>query len=173
MKGDTWYHLAATYDGESLKAYKDGVLTGENGDPSGDADSGTSTLIFGRHATAKDAFFTGAVDDVSVFAYALDANDVQALHGGKEPTAIAAPPVASAPKLLQATLADAVQPAVVSSPAMLVAADPNSQVQPVSARPAASETTSRSGKNGIAVVVIIAIVGVIAGVSFFTKQKSQ
>ena len=104
-------HLAATYDGETLKAYRDGVLAAENGDPSGDADLGDSTLIFGRHATAKDAFFTGVVDDVCLFAYALDAEGIKTLHGGKEPTAIVAPSAGSAPKLLQATLAEPAQPA--------------------------------------------------------------
>jgi hypothetical protein len=111
LKADTWTHLAATYDGETLRAYKDGVISSENGDPSGDADLGASTLVFGRHATAKDAFFTGAVDDVCLFAYPLDAESIKALHSGKEPTAISAPRAAdSAPRLLQSIPAEATAP---------------------------------------------------------------
>ncbi|MCX5636427.1 MAG: hypothetical protein NTX52_01870, partial [Planctomycetota bacterium] len=35
LEANTWYHLAATYDGEDLKAYKDGVLITNNSSPSG------------------------------------------------------------------------------------------------------------------------------------------
>ena len=56
---------------------------------------------------------------------------------------------------------------------MIAAVDPNARVQPVSAQPTAAETTPQGGRKRIAVVGIIAIVGVIAGVSFFMKQKNQ
>jgi hypothetical protein len=110
LKPNTWYHLAATYDGEDLKAYKDGVLITDKTDPSGDADSGPATLKFGRHATTTDAFFTGAVDDVCVYAYPLKEGNIKALFAGEEPSAIKARAVADPPRLLQASPAEAAEP---------------------------------------------------------------
>jgi hypothetical protein len=101
LKADTWYHLAATYDGENLKAYKDGVLIMDKADPSGKADEESATLKFGRHATAENAFFTGTVDDVSVFAYPLSADEVQALYSGKLPSEIAVSSSSSEPILVR------------------------------------------------------------------------
>jgi hypothetical protein len=110
LKVDTWYHLLATYDGENLKAYKDGVLITDKADPSGDADSESSTLTFGRHSTATDAFFTGTVDDVCVYAYPLSAGNIKALHAGVEPGAVGARPVTEPPHLVDAAPAEATGP---------------------------------------------------------------
>ena len=153
LKPNVWYHLAATYDGENLKAYRDGVLVQDNAAPSGDSDQEKLTLKLGRHGLAE-WFFAGAVDEVCVFACALEADEVKALYDGKEPTTIVARPEASAPT-------------------PVVAAEPNARVQPMPAEPMAAETTPQGGKNGIAVVAIIAMVGVIAGASFFMKHKSS
>ncbi len=140
MKPNVWYHLAATYDGENLKAYRDGVLVQDNAAPSGDSDQEKLTLKLGRHGLVE-WFFAGAVDDVCVFACALEADEVKALYDGKKPTDIMVRPAASAPT-------------------PIAAAEPNARIQPVSAQPVSAETTPQSGKNGIAVVAIIAIVGV-------------
>jgi hypothetical protein len=173
LKADTWYHLVGTYDGENLKAYKDGVLITDMADPSGDADSGIAKLTFGRHATSPDAFFTGVVDDVCVYAYALSGNNIQALHAGAEPSDVAARPVTEAPHLLDATPTEAAQPTVAAAAASATAAEPNAQIQPVSAQVPAADAARRGGKHGVAAIVIIGIVGLIAGVSLFTRQKSQ
>ncbi len=95
LKPNVWYHLAATYDGENLKAYRDGVLVQDNAAPSGDSDQEKLTLKLGRHGLAE-WFFAGAVDEVCVFACALEADEVKALYDGKEPTTIVARPEASA-----------------------------------------------------------------------------
>jgi hypothetical protein len=58
LKANTWYHLAATYDGENLKAYKDGVLITNNDDPSGKHDSESEPLKFGRHAMQENFLTT-------------------------------------------------------------------------------------------------------------------
>ncbi len=79
LRANTWYHLAATYDGENLKAYKDGVLITTNSDLSGKADSEIETLKFGRHAS-DESFFAGTIDDVRIYSYALPEDEIKALY---------------------------------------------------------------------------------------------
>jgi hypothetical protein len=80
LKANTWYHLCATYDGESLKAYKDGVLTMVNTDPSGEPTAGTGTLKFGRHSLVfVEEYFCGTIDDVRVYNYALSQGEIGGL----------------------------------------------------------------------------------------------
>ena len=80
LNSNTWYHLAATYDGETLKAYKNGVLITTNAAPSGVADSDPLTLKLGRQALTK-VFFRGVVDEVKVYQRALSASEVAGLAG--------------------------------------------------------------------------------------------
>jgi len=74
-----WYHLTATYDGETLKAYKDGKLASSNTDPSGIADSSSYTIKIGRHAVRSE-YFSGSIDDVRIFSRALSASEIQAIY---------------------------------------------------------------------------------------------
>jgi len=80
LEADTWYHLAGTYDGEGLKAYKDGVLITTNDAPSGPPAAETGTLKLGKHATAEQ-YFTGTVDEVRIYNRALSAEEVLFLAG--------------------------------------------------------------------------------------------
>ncbi|MFZ2148861.1 MAG: LamG-like jellyroll fold domain-containing protein, partial [Sedimentisphaerales bacterium] len=80
LEANTWYHLAGTYDGEELKAYKDGVLITTNDAPSGPPVAETGTLKLGRHATAEQ-YFTGTVDEVRIYNRALSAEGVLFLAG--------------------------------------------------------------------------------------------
>lgn len=80
LEADKWYHLAATYDGETLSAYKDGVLITSNTDPSGEPDSETSTLKFGRSAILEK-YFTGTIDDARVYNRVLGLTEIAQLAG--------------------------------------------------------------------------------------------
>jgi len=80
LEANTWYHLAATYDGEELKAYRDGVLITTNDVPSGPPDAESGTLKLGRHATAAQ-YFTGTVDEARIYNRALSAEEVLFLAG--------------------------------------------------------------------------------------------
>ncbi len=82
IQSDTWYHLVGTYDGETLRAYKNGVLVTENSDPSGAPDPEEQTLKLGRHAR-DSACFNGTIDDVRIYNYALSQADIAALAGGQ------------------------------------------------------------------------------------------
>ena len=80
LEADTWYHLSGTYDGENLKAYKDGILITDNDSPSGDPSPETNSLKLARHA-ASDRFFQGTIDEVRIFNRALSDPEVLFLAG--------------------------------------------------------------------------------------------
>ncbi len=79
LKADQWYHLAATYDGENLRAYTNGVLITDNPDPSGPPDKESATLKFAKHANYGD-HFKGTIDDIRLYSYALTADEVAAIY---------------------------------------------------------------------------------------------
>jgi hypothetical protein len=83
LQANTWYHLAATYDGEEFNAYKDGVLITNNSDPSGDPETESTTLKLGRHSLYGD-HFAGSIDDARIYNYALSQVEIAALYTGKE-----------------------------------------------------------------------------------------
>jgi hypothetical protein len=178
LNGNTWYHLVATYDGENLKAYKDGALITEKIEPSGSADGESATLKFGRHAV-DEQYFTGTVDDVSVFACALSADEVKALYSGRAPDALAARVSAAGPRLVAAA-APATPAAPAGSPGSTLApqAEPAAPVQTVSAeqppQPAAQPSTQVSPSVWVILVVVVGgALAVIAGVSVRAGQKQS
>lgn len=83
--GAGWHHFAATFDDatDSFKLYVDGtqaasITTTSTISYSG---GGANTLI-GRHGnSATDRDFTGLLDDVRVYGYALTASEVAELYG--------------------------------------------------------------------------------------------
>jgi hypothetical protein len=79
LEANTWYHLAATYDGENLRSYKNGILITDNPDPSGLPEKESATLKFARHANYGD-HFKGTIDDVCLYSYDLSADEVAALY---------------------------------------------------------------------------------------------
>ena len=74
----TWYHLAFTYDGTTLRGYVNGVEdanaagTGSMGDP-------TDNFFLGKSHFAS-RLFTGAIEDPAIFSRALTANEVLTLY---------------------------------------------------------------------------------------------
>ena len=84
LQANKWYHLAATYDGENLKAYKNGVLITDNPDPSGPPDKEWATLKFARHSI-QSHYFEGTLDDIRLYSYVLTADEVASIYAtGKE-----------------------------------------------------------------------------------------
>ena len=76
LSANTWYYLAASYDGETLRAYKDGVLITSNTAPSGAPTSESTSLKLGRQASVAQ-FFRGNVDEVRVYNRALSLTEIQ------------------------------------------------------------------------------------------------
>ena len=87
LQPNTWYHLVAMYDGESLKAYKDGALVTDTSGLSGSPYSEQATLTIGRHAYDRDPVnhFAGLIDDVRIYNYPLAKTHVAALYSGQAP----------------------------------------------------------------------------------------
>jgi len=82
LQANKWYHLAATYDGENLRAYKNGVLITDNPDPSGPPDKEWATLKFARHSI-QSHYFKGTLDDVRLYSYVLTADEVTAIYADR------------------------------------------------------------------------------------------
>ena len=76
LLANTWYYLAGTYDGETLRAYKDGELITSNTAPSGPASNESTSLKLGRHAVSNN-FFQGTVDEVRIYNRALSGAEIQ------------------------------------------------------------------------------------------------
>jgi len=75
----SWHHLASTYNGEVLRAYVDGVVTGEvalSGTPNVDS---AAPLMIGAQPPAGGGPVMGVIDEVGVFSVGLSAEDVQSI----------------------------------------------------------------------------------------------
>ncbi len=79
LDGGVWYHLVATFDGQSIKAYKDGILVGEDAHAAGRPNREPLTLKLGRHAK-DEGYFAGTIDDVRLYNYALPEAQVRQLY---------------------------------------------------------------------------------------------
>jgi biopolymer transport protein ExbB len=79
MAGATWYYLAATYDGQTLRAYRDGALVSET-PAAGAPDPSPEAALLGRHAQYPDAFFRGTLDEVRLSAVARPEAWIAAQH---------------------------------------------------------------------------------------------
>ena len=83
LSANTWYHLAATFDGTALRAYVNGTLITTNSAAQGVAASEPATLTLGRHACWGN-FFHGLIDDVRIYRRALTADEIQGLVPGDQ-----------------------------------------------------------------------------------------
>jgi len=82
LEANTWYHLAATYDGNAMRAYRNGVLITTNTAPTGAPSNEGNSLKLGRHA-ASAQYFTGIVDDARVYSRALTADEIKQTMRGE------------------------------------------------------------------------------------------
>ncbi len=74
LSPNTWYHLAATYDGTVLRAYKNGVLT-NSVTTNGGLGVATGSLMLGRHPTLNQ-FWNGTIDDARVWTVARTCSEI-------------------------------------------------------------------------------------------------
>lgn len=78
LKAETWYHAAATYDGEKWRLYLDGQLDEEKAE-SGDLVSNANILYIGMYQPPTGWPFTGLIDEVGVYNVALSQADINSL----------------------------------------------------------------------------------------------
>ena len=83
MATGTWYQVAGTYDGTTIKTYVNGVLDRQLA-ASGNMDTVTYPLTLGRSADTAVAYWNGLIDDARVYNRVLSAAEIAALFNGKK-----------------------------------------------------------------------------------------
>ncbi len=76
---NTWYYLAATHDGSTVKLYIDGTLAASASLSNGYVPSSTS-LTMGSASWYSGGYVNGLANELSVFNRALSPAEIQALH---------------------------------------------------------------------------------------------
>lgn len=76
-----WYHLAATYDGSTVKLYVNGVLENELANVSGSMGA-TDNLKFGYFKAADLKAFNGYLDEVKIYGRALTDTEISNHYRG-------------------------------------------------------------------------------------------
>ena len=99
IDGNTWMHIAATYDGENMRLYINGIQesTLATTTPIG---ANTSTLAIGSIPGGASRWFQGGIDDARVYNRALTAEQIVALASTTPPGDTTAP---ATPTALTAT----------------------------------------------------------------------
>ena len=77
-----WTHFAAVYDGVEIHIYINGVSTGDAIPASGFVSSTSGVLMIGDEQN-NSAPFQGKIDDVTIWARALSAEEVETLHASR------------------------------------------------------------------------------------------
>ncbi|UCG58589.1 MAG: LamG domain-containing protein, partial [Phycisphaerales bacterium] len=73
-----WHHLAGTYDGSEVRLYIDGKL--EVASPAaGSIATNTFNLNIGRTFEIPDWLYSGSIDDVRIYDYALSGDEIEQL----------------------------------------------------------------------------------------------
>jgi len=95
VNDDAWHHVVGMRNEKTLGVYVDGVLERTENLPTGYDLSGASrqNAYIGVIADYRDGslykYFVGLIDEVCIFACALDANSVSALYSGRDPMKVA------------------------------------------------------------------------------------
>ena len=83
-------HVAATYDGTTIRLYINGVQEGGNvAGPAAILTNALPLILGAQSGTPVDTFYTGRLDDARVYATALTAAEVAALCANTAPLAVA------------------------------------------------------------------------------------
>ena len=85
LLADQWYHTAATYDGETLRLFLNGVEIGSRGLSGAiEQDAGVSVSVGSEPGGGR--YFHGLIDDVRILDRALSVTEIQAIVEGIPPS---------------------------------------------------------------------------------------
>jgi hypothetical protein len=73
-----WSHICGTYDGGKIEFYTNGFLRAVNDSPSGNMDTRTNPVLIGRRSSSEH--YSGLIDDVRIYDYALSQREVFELY---------------------------------------------------------------------------------------------
>jgi hypothetical protein len=80
LTAGSWTHLVGTYDGNTLKLYKNSILIG-SATGSLSLSSTIQSLFFGREGSSSpNRYFKGLIDDIGFWNRALSASEIQQLY---------------------------------------------------------------------------------------------
>ena len=88
LQANTWYNIACSYDGSTLKVYLNGVLN-NSFSVSATPNTASGPLTVGANPTGGGSYFPGSIDDVRIYNRALTAAEVQTLYQSSLPAHIA------------------------------------------------------------------------------------
>ncbi len=86
---DRWVHVAATYDGSSLRLFLDGEEVERLDGLSGDVPPALTDFVLGNRADGS-AGFIGLIDDLQLYSHALTPSEIRALYDAVAPEPIVA-----------------------------------------------------------------------------------
>jgi len=81
---DRWVHLAATFDGTTMRLYMDGAECGTMNRP-GTLLPTTGRLVLGNFDVGHHSFFQGLLDDVRIYRRVLSPDEIRSVASGDGP----------------------------------------------------------------------------------------
>jgi Concanavalin A-like lectin/glucanases superfamily len=76
---DTWYHVAGTYDGTTIRLYLNGVEVATTAFSSGSFFGSSGMVVATEDLSSTHLYFTGSVDELAVWSEALSADEIALL----------------------------------------------------------------------------------------------
>ncbi len=149
-----WHHVAGVYDGAVISLYIDGALDNSSR-ASGTIQTNSFPVSIGANAEASGRNWNGLIDEVCVFACALNASGVKALYSAQDPALL----VGQASALVSDDDVQAERRASEQD-----TPPPDKKVTP---------TGKRGGRRGPLVVLLVAGVALIAGVYVVQRRRSN
>ncbi len=78
---NTWQHFVATYDGSTMRMYKDGVVSATTYSQTGNmANTSGGPRIGGGSGSGSEYYMNGQIDDVRIYNRALSASEITQLY---------------------------------------------------------------------------------------------
>ncbi len=152
-----WHHVTGVYDGAVVSLYVDGILDNSSR-ASGAIQVNGLPVVIGANAEASGRNWSGLIDEVCVFACALNANGVQALYAGQDPAVL----VEQASALVSDEDIQAEQHAAGEDHANT--ASPGEDVTP---------SDKQGSRRGALVVLLVAGVALTAGMYVVQRRRSN